>query len=161
MARRHLIFGTAALATLAADQVAKMLARAWLPEYQRVELIPGFWSWFLAYNPGMSFGFLREMPGARFLLVAVALAACVAIAIILQKKTADGRGWLAAALGLVFGGALGNAIDRLIAGEVTDFIMWQLGSLYTHNPFNVADAALVIGVLLLLFDPGKKKQAAA
>jgi len=157
VARRHVIFGIAAASALALDQLTKLLARAWLTERHVVDFIPGFWSWYLSYNRGMSFGFLRDTPGARFLLVAVALAACVAIVIILWRKTTNARGWLAAGLGLVFGGALGNAIDRLFAGEVTDFILWRIGDLYTHNPFNVADAALVIGVFVLLIDPGKKK----
>ena len=157
MRRRHVVFGLAAGLTLALDQLTKALARGGLDERVTVAWIPGFWSWYLAYNPGMSFGLLAETGGARPLLLGFAVLACAAILFLLHTRAEAGRPVIAAALGLVFGGALGNSVDRLLDGRVTDFILWSLGDLYTHNPFNVADAALVVGIAVLLFTPAKKR----
>jgi signal peptidase II len=69
---------------------------------------------------------------------------------------------LGAELGLLAGGALGNIVDRIAFGKVTDFVVWKIG---THEwpTFNIADAALVVGVIGLLFDmrPDEKSKAAA
>jgi signal peptidase II len=153
--RRHAVFGTAAAATVGLDQLGKALARGALDEGRVVEWIPGFWSWFLAYNPGMSFGLLRDVGAARWLLLGAALVACAAVLWMLRRPEAE-RAWIAAALGLVFGGALGNGVDRVLDGRVTDFVLWRLGDLYTHNPFNLADAALVAGIAILVLAPRRR-----
>jgi signal peptidase II len=67
-------------------------------------------------------------------------------------KRARPEQWrLGAELGLLAGGALGNVLDRAMYGRVTDFIVWRLGS-HEWPTFNVADAALVVGIVGLLFD---------
>ena len=65
---------------------------------------------------------------------------------------------VAAELGLIVGGALGNAIDRVAFGRVTDFVVWKLGT-HEWDTFNVADAALVVGIIGLFLDAGSRPRA--
>jgi signal peptidase II len=78
------------------------------------------------------------------------------------RKAAPGQIRLASELGLLGGGALGNIIDRVAFGRVTDFIVWKVGA-HEWPTFNVADAALVLGIVGLFFDlrpeEGPKKKA--
>jgi signal peptidase II len=101
------------------------------------------------WNRGVSFGLLAsDSPWGPWLLGGFALAVSVALVIWLAR--AENR-WLGAGLGLVIGGAVGNAIDRALYGAVVDFIDAHWGNL--HWPaFNIADAAITIGVVLLLLD---------
>lgn len=154
--RRYVIFTIAALLTLIADQLTKVMARADLVLGRPIPFVGSFWAWELSYNTGSAFGLFNSTGGARIFLSLIGVVACVAIVIIL-KKSEDHRGWNAAALGLVFGGALGNVIDRIAFGKVTDFILWKAGS-FRWPQFNVADAALVVGVIILFLDIGKKKE---
>jgi signal peptidase II len=150
---------------LALDQGSKIWARKVLrPIYPAVKtVIPGLFEVRYSENPGSAFGLFRGIPGARYFLFIVGIAALVFVAAYLRK--AAPHAWrLGAELGLLAGGALGNIIDRITVGRVTDFIVWRAG---THEwpTFNIADAALVVGVIGLLFDmkpeadkdAGKKK----
>ena len=155
MSRRYVFFIVAAALTLVFDQITKYMARANLVLGDAKTVIEGYWDWELSYNTGSAFGLFNTTAGARGFLTAIGLVACVAIVFILRKS--DDRAWNAAALGLVFGGALGNVIDRILDGKVTDFVLWKVGT-FKWPQFNVADAALVVGVLILFLDIGKKKQ---
>ncbi len=109
----------------------------------------------MVMNPGVSFGLLRaDTALGRGLLVGAALV--VVIALVIWARRAD-RPLFATALGLVIGGALGNnLIDRARLGEVVDFL--DFSGLHFPWVFNVADSAISIGVVLLLWDsflPGK------
>jgi signal peptidase II len=157
MPRRYVIFTVAAVLALVADQITKIIARAELVMGHPVPFLGSFWSWELSYNTGSAFGLFANTPGARIFLTLIGIVACVAIFVILRKSE-DHRGWNAAALGLVAGGALGNVIDRVLYGKVTDFVLWQIQDVYRHPQFNVADAALVVGVVILFLDIGKKKE---
>ena len=80
-----------------------------------------------------------------------------------MRKAAPDARRLGAELGLLAGGALGNVIDRIATGRVTDFIVWRAGA-HEWPTFNIADAALVVGIIGLLFDlkppePSAKKVA--
>jgi signal peptidase II len=147
--RRYVIFTVAAVLTLIADQITKVMARADLLMGHPVPFVGSFWAWELSYNTGSAFGLFNSTSGARVFLSLIGVVACVAIVIIL-KKSEDHRGWNAGALGLVF-------IDRIAFGKVTDFILWKAGS-FRWPQFNVADAALVVGVIILFLDIGKKKE---
>jgi len=161
MARRFRIFLWVATITLALDQLSKWLARARLDFGRPHQVIAGFFDLRLSYNTGSAFGLFAKLGGARVLLSVVGLAACVAIVLILRKAH-DAQRWLATALALVAGGAVGNVIDRVLAGKVTDFIVWKYGK-HEWPAFNIADAALVAGVLIMFFDVGRdsKKKAPA
>jgi signal peptidase II len=151
------IFGALALAL---DQLTKIWARTTLrPMYPHVKtVIAGYWELRCSENRGAAFGFLHNVPGAHFAFALAALV--VAIGTLFYLRYADLRRPLrvAAELGFVVGGAIGNAIDRLALGHVTDFVVWKLGS-HEWDTFNVADAALVVGIIGLMIDSGKSRAA--
>lgn len=158
MSRRWKIFTLVGLVTIVLDQISKYWARG-LPvdDYGRplpVTVIEGFWDWRLGWNTGSAFGLFSGTSGARVFLTIVGIAALGAIVWMLKQSRED-QGRLHWALGLVGGGAVGNLIDRIYFGKVTDFIVWKV---QTHEwpTFNVADMALCIGVGLLFLDFGKE-----
>jgi signal peptidase II len=129
-------------AVLFLDQMSKMLVEARIPLYGYWAPIPALADWFRIThtgNTGAVFG-LFQGAGMFFAVLAVVVAG----AIIYFNMTLPGGQWLLRlALGLQLGGALGNMIDRLRQGHVTDFI--DMGPFYI---FNVADMAIVGGVIL-------------
>ena len=132
------------------DQLSKwwVLDVAHLDLKGQIPLLPVF-RLTMVMNPGVSFGLLRaDTALGRGLLVGAAL--IVVIALVAWVRRAD-RPLFATALGLVIGGALGNnLIDRARLGEVVDFL--DFSGLYFPWVFNVADSAITIGVILLLWD---------
>jgi signal peptidase II len=109
-------------------------------------------------NTGSAFGLFQSAHFARWLLVGIGVAAMIAIPIFIARTAWTHKRQLIA-LALVAGGTIGNVFDRVVAGRVSDFIVWHIK---THEwpAFNIADASLVIGVLLLAFDIfGEKKPA--
>jgi signal peptidase II len=151
-AAKYRWFVIAFVLALALDQGSKLWARHSLhPIYPSVvTVIPGFFDLRYSENPGSAFGLFRGLPGARYLLFVVGIGALIIVANILRKARPEARR-LGVELGLLAGGALGNVIDRILYGRVTDFVVWRIG---THEwpTFNIADAALVLGVVGLLFD---------
>jgi signal peptidase II len=156
MATKYKSFLVAFILSLGADQGSKMWARAVLkPKYPDViSVISGYFDLRYSENPGSAFGLFRGIPGARYLLFLVGIIALFVVWGYLKKAAPEARR-LSAELGLLAGGALGNIVDRVFFGKVTDFIVWKVG---THEwpTFNIADAALVVGVLGLLFDLREK-----
>jgi signal peptidase II len=151
-AAKYRWFAIVLLLSLAADQGSKIWARKVLrPIYPTAKtVIAGYWEFRYSENPGSAFGLFRGTPGAAYLLLAVGVLALAVVGYYLWK--APPSAWrLGAELGLLAGGALGNIIDRLTVTRVTDFIVWKVGS-HEWPTFNIADAALVIGVIGLLFD---------
>jgi signal peptidase II len=138
-----------AVLAILADQAVKywILNVLHLTEGQSVPLagplrLTGVW------NPGVSFGFLQtHQDVARWLLTA--FSAIVAVILIGWVRKAE-RPLFATALGLVIGGAIGNAIDRVRLGQVADFI--DASALHFPWIFNIADSAITIGICLLLLD---------
>ena len=146
-----------AVLVLILDQVTKWLVRdaLWQPP-RRIELV-GFLDLVPVENRGISFGLLQSESGAGvWLISAFALAVSAGLGFWLSRVR---RLWPALALGLVIGGALGNLIDRLRLGWVIDFIDFHVAA--WHWPaFNMADAAITVGVAMLLIDGlfGKAKK---
>jgi signal peptidase II len=139
-----------ALVTLVLDQVTKLytLFVFDLPVREPVRLAP-FMDLIVVWNHGISYGLFQQSTElGRWILVAVSLAAVLALSIWIRR--AHGK-LLAASLGFIVGGALGNAIDRVAYGAVFDFIHFHVGS-FSWYVFNVADAAIVAGVVGLLYD---------
>lgn len=138
--RWPLLVGVAS-ATLLVDQAAKVAALRLLSDHLP-HRAPGTWLYFtLARNPGGAFGILPQ--AAVYLTVASAL---VAVAILLYARTVVRHSaLLAAALGMLLGGAVGNLVDRLRLGHVIDFI-----DLRVWPVFNVADIAVTLGVALVV-----------
>jgi signal peptidase II len=125
-----------------------------------VRLLPGV-DLVLTWNPGISYGlFPQNSAAGRWLLVVVTAVAVIALAIWLTRAGT----WLTAlALGLVIGGAIGNAIDRLAYGAVADFVLLYLttsSGRFDWYVFNLADAAIVAGVIGLLYESLIRDRAA-
>jgi lipoprotein signal peptidase len=149
---RHLrMFGAVvALDILLLDQASKwwILEVYDLPSRVSVELLP-FLNLTMVWNRGITFGlFSNDSTLGAALLAAVALAVVVALALWLWRAE---RLSVALALGAVAGGAVGNIIDRVRFGAVVDFVHLHAYG-WSWYVFNVADAAIVCGVAVLLFD---------
>jgi signal peptidase II len=131
------------------DQITKfwVLEIFRLPEKGSVEVLPVF-SLSMVWNRGVSFGLLQANADiARWALVVFSALVALALALWAAKVR---RPLLAAALGLVIGGAVGNLIDRARFGAVADFL--DFSRLWFPWVFNVADSAITVGVLLLIAD---------
>jgi signal peptidase II len=153
--RKYYIFGGIAALSILLDQWTKVLARAHLKQLGHAgrSVIDGKFVLRYSENPGVAFGMLQSLTGGRIILTVVALAA-FGLVISYLRKTDPGQRRLQIALGLVGGGAIGNLIDRIGLGAVTDFLVFDLG-FWPLNPwpaFNIADAALVVGVGLMAID---------
>ncbi len=147
MLRLGLIF---ALLVLAADQASKwwVLEILRLPEIYDVPLLP-FLNLTMVWNRGVTFG-LMTGEGQMHSLILAGIAAAVVILLIFWMRRAENR-LTALALGAVSGGAVGNVIDRFRFGAVVDFIHAHAFG-WSWYVFNVADAAIVCGVVLLMGD---------
>ena len=129
-----------ALVVFVADQGVKSIVESSMRIGESVALIPGFLSLTYIKNDGGAFGLLG---GSQALLL---LGSAIAVVVVLWMLLAGEPSRLATlGCGLILGGAAGNLLDRLTAGEVTDYVHFEFWYI-----FNVADAAIVIGVGLLL-----------
>jgi signal peptidase II len=147
--RKPLAAYAIAVATIVLDQISKywILNVFMLPAKGSV-LVGGPFSLSMVWNRGVSFGLLRaEVDLARWALVAFSLGVAAFLAFWARKIE---RPLLALSVGLIMGGAVGNAIDRARFGAVADFLDFK--ALYFPWVFNVADSAITVGVILLLLD---------
>ena len=136
--------------TLIVDQASKeLLLRYLLKAGTLVPVIDGLFQLVVVWNPGVSFGLLsgdRALP--PWVLSGVAVAVCIGLFLWLRRTDRLLTGW---GIGLVMGGAIGNVIDRARWGAVFDFADFHVRG--WHWPaFNIADAAIVVGVGLMLID---------
>jgi len=140
------------LAVIALDQFVKAWIVGHLTLYGTVRLLP-ILDITLTYNRGAAFSFLADASGWQKWLFA-GLAVAVAAGIVVWLKRLNGRTqWtLCLSLTLIMGGALGNLIDRLRIGHVIDFILAHWHRVYFPWAFNVADSAITVGAVLLIFD---------
>ena len=131
------------------DQAAKWLALRRLPPGLPVAVIDGVFSLTLVMNPGLAFGMLGTVPiGWRWVVALLSIAALAVLATLARRLLPEGGVVAAVAVGMIFGGAVGNLIDRARFGAVVDFldVYWR----GWHWPaFNVADSAISVGVALL------------
>ncbi len=139
-----------ALVVVVLDQVTKQLASAYLALHEPVALIPML-NLTLMHNTGAAFSFLSQAGGwQRWFFVLLALGVSIGITVWISRLNRSQR-WLAAALALVLGGALGNVWDRVVLGYVVDFIDVYYGR--WHWPaFNIADSAITVGAVMLVID---------
>lgn len=136
---------------LVLDQASKYTAEAYLQLHQPVPLFPGF-NLTLVYNPGAAFSFLSDAGGwQRWLFAGIAVIASVTI-VIWMHRVPKHEWTTPPALAAILGGAIGNLWDRVAPsrGKVVDFFDFYWGT--SHYPaFNIADAAIVGGVIVLCF----------
>lgn len=146
--RRTTMPALVAAITLVLDQTTKMWIRANLPMGDEIAVWPGVVHLSHVLNRGAAWGMLE---GQRWLLVAVTIGV-LAGAVAMARSVARSGSLAASGLGLIAGGAVGNLIDRVRFGTVTDMIDLDTPfSWVRHFPvFNVADSALTVGVCLLL-----------
>ena len=140
-----------ALAVLVLDQWTKWLIERHVPPGASMEVVPGL-NLGHVQNTGVAFGLFaaRGHQPTTWLLTGLGLAA-LAIVLTYFWRAPSGERTLLAALALILGGAVGNLLDRLATGAVTDFIDVYVGSWHWHT-FNVADSAITIGILLMVLD---------
>lgn len=140
-----------AVVIVIADQLTKWAVVEWIPLYDKVPL-NSFLNLTHQKNTGAAFSFLADAGGwQRWFFVALASAVSSVIAVWLWRIRNDGQMVLSAGLAMVLGGAIGNLIDRILLGHVTDFIQVWFGN-WAFPSFNVADAGISVGAVLLIID---------
>lgn len=165
MKRTWSIFAAVAVIGVILDQITKIWIVTNLQyRIDSIDVIPGFFQLVHAQNPGAAFGFMRNMPAnVRVALFLFFTLIAMGVIIDMVRKLPPKAGpFMPVVLGMIFSGAIGNAIDRIHKATVTDFLR-----IYTDNPewvswlasynlppeypsFNVADMALVVGVLMFV-----------
>jgi signal peptidase II len=144
----------AALVALALDQASKIwLLRVFDIEHRGAVKLTPFFDLVLAWNVGISFGwFQSDDQFAQIALMVIKAVAVIALAVWMARSHTR---LATIALGLIIGGAIGNAIDRLAYGAVVDFALFHVeiaGKTFNWYVFNLADVAIVAGVAALLYD---------
>ena len=138
-----------AAAIIVADQIAKWWALRDLRFGQSVPVVDGFFSLTLVMNPGLAFGMLADTPPAwRWVVAALSVAALILLLGFARRMAPAGGAVSTLALGLIFGGAVGNLLDRARFGAVVDFLDFYWRG-YHWPAFNAADSAISVGVTLL------------
>ncbi|MCC6346234.1 MAG: signal peptidase II [Nitrospirales bacterium] len=152
MRKKAPLFFLLALCIFLLDQATKQLITSHVGPFDVLRITP-FFNIIYAENPGSAFGMLKSLGNPFF--IAVALIALIAVSVLLVR---DGENRLMYAL--VLGGAAGNLADRIRYGHVVDFLDMHIG--VRHWPtFNVADSALTIGILLLVYKTFRDHKKAA
>jgi signal peptidase II len=148
--RRNLVVsGVVVVAVLVLDQLSKLWIIARFPNIGEYARVTDFFDLVRVANRGVSFGLFNNDAAINAVVFSL-LAAAIVAALVVWLFRAGGL-LLPAAIGLVIGGAVGNVADRLRLGSVVDFLDFHVGA--WHWPaFNVADAAICIGVALMLID---------
>jgi signal peptidase II len=131
------------------DQLTKMVVLSHLAPGTHIDIVDGFVTLTLVMNPGLAFGLLGGVPaGWRWVVAVLSVAALAVLARVALRVLPGGNRLDHLAIGLIFGGAIGNLIDRVRFGAVVDFVDLHVRG-YHWPAFNVADSAISIGVVLL------------
>ncbi|MBL8513212.1 MAG: lipoprotein signal peptidase [Betaproteobacteria bacterium] len=139
---------------VALDQLTKQVITAHF-HYGEVKFITSWFNLVLAHNTGAAFSFLANAGGwQRGFFVTVTIV--ITGVLLWMLRDHKGNRWLALALALVIGGAIGNLIDRVLYGYVVDFVQWHAAGYY-WPAFNVADSAISLGAVMLVIDSFRKR----
>jgi signal peptidase II len=133
--------GLVLLVVVAADQFSKHAVRHSIVPGEERKFLPGI-EFVNTRNHGVAFGFLTGSAAPITILIGLAL---LALLVYFARHSRDALIWLPT--GMLIGGAVGNVLDRLRAGSVTDFIKLPLG----WPPFNLADTSITLGIIVLFF----------
>jgi signal peptidase II len=134
-----------------ADQITKALIIKYLPYHQSVTIITGFFDLTHIQNPGGAFGLMARMSATvRTLVFLLASSVAVGLIFYFYRKTPPSYAFLAVGFALIFGGAIGNLIDRVRLGIVIDFLDVYVGK-YHWPAFNIADSAITVGIFIFGF----------
>ncbi|KTB55729.1 signal peptidase II [Pseudomonas viridiflava ICMP 13104] len=156
--RIHLAWLWLTVLIVVIDQASKYYFENSLSLYQQIVVIPDIFSWTLAYNTGAAFSFLADGAGWQRWLFALIAIVVSAVLVVWLKRLGRDDTWLAIALALVLGGALGNLYDRIVLGHVIDFILVHWENRWYFPAFNVADSAITVGAIMLALDMFKSKK---
>lgn len=149
--RRYILWILLALTVVLADQATKWAIVKWIPYLGSVEL-NGFMNLTHQRNFGAAWSLLADAGGWQRYFFIVLATGVSALIVVWLWRIRDGRYLvLAVGLSLVLGGAVGNMVDRVRLGYVTDFIQVWFGS-WPFPSFNVADSAITVGAVLLIID---------
>lgn len=132
------------------DQLTKWLAVKHLLGRPPVEIMPGF-DLQLVYNTGAAFGMLDDAGGWQNLFFIVVAAGVSLFILFSLRGLSRAELQIAVSYALILGGALGNVVDRVRQGYVVDFVHWFYGDYHWPN-FNIADAAISVGAVLLVME---------
>jgi len=137
---------------IAVDQVTKLLVRSTIPLYSKRTIIPHVLDFTHVQNTGAAFGLMNaaDFPFKSVIMIAIATLALIAISLYARQLGTHER-LSRYGLALILGGAFGNLIDRAIAGYVVDFVDVYWGDAHFWA-FNVADAAITIGAILVMLE---------
>ena len=149
---KYLLFFIINLIVAAADQSTKIIVERLLSLNQFIVIIPNFFDIRYIRNTGAAFGIMARLPDAARLpfLIGVSLIAMGLIFYLFYKAEKERLVYLVS-LSLVFSGAIGNLIDRIMFGEVRDFLHLHVYNL-SWPVFNVADSAITVGIVLLAYE---------
>jgi signal peptidase II len=152
VAKRHyLILFTVVLGIIILDQITKAIIDHTMRLHESIVVLEGFFAITYIRNPGAAFGFLSDLSDSfRFYFFFIVSIVALSFLTFFFYKTRLDDYWTIIGISLVGGGALGNLIDRMRFGEVVDFLDFFIGS-YHWPAFNVADSAISIGLVLLIF----------
>lgn len=134
-----------------ADQLTKYIIKINIALYDNIIVIKNFFNITHILNPGGAFGFFASSsPGVRKFIFLFASSIVALLILWFYKKYAENFIFLSIGLALIFGGAVGNLIDRFIYGKVVDFLDFYIGT-YHWPAFNMADSAITIGMGILIY----------
>ncbi|MDO4640732.1 MAG: signal peptidase II [Neisseria sp.] len=150
-----------AVTAIILDQLSKTAILKFFQEYERVNIIPGFFDLTRVYNTGAAFSFLADAGGwQKFFFIGLAAVICGwLIREIIRNQFGT---WGKTGAAMVIGGAIGNVADRLQHGHVIDYLLFYWKDWF-YPAFNVADSFIVVGAALLVLDGlrNNKKESAA
>lgn len=141
------------LVSLPLDQASKQWILSGFHYGERQVVIPGVFDLTHVRNPGGAFSFFATAPaGQRMIFFIGTTLLAIGLLIVFYRRLEPGARVSAAALGMILGGAVGNLIDRIVYGEVIDFLDVHLWGGYTWPTFNLADSFIVVGVAILIVE---------
>jgi len=147
-----------ALLVIVLDQLSKIYFNTQYQFGEMRDVIPGYFSFTLIYNPGAAFSFLRDAGGWQkylFTLLALGVSAYLGWNIIKGRFSR----LMNIAASFIMGGAIGNVIDRLAYGHVVDFILVHYQHSWYYPAFNLADSFICVGAALMVLDSLKQPRA--
>lgn len=149
-----------AIGIIAIDQWSKWLVVQNMDLYEKIPVVKDFFYFTSHRNKGAAWGILQDQMGFFYVVTVVVVVGIIYY----MEKQIKGNKLMAVSFSLILGGAIGNFIDRIFHQEVVDFLDFYIFS-YDYPIFNIADSALVVGVILVFIatfiDEKKKKKAEA
>lgn len=152
MKKKYVILAGLSALLIALDQITKMYIHTHYQLGDSTPVIPGYFNITYVRNFGAAFGFLAESHPAFREIFFLSMPPVALLVILLILRGVDDKDWAQIiALSSVFGGAIGNYIDRIRFRYVIDFLDFHFQAVYSWPAFNIADSAIVVGVGILLF----------